>query len=132
MMDGMLAFRKTKFAQNKAKNLQKIDNFLDLENFQICHIQIAAKTPEVFEYAVSQVRDHVARQYGEYIETCIKTDSRIIVQSVAVAPYITLDTAKKLGLKLQHSLLNTKAEIERSDLPDQLSNRIQFGNTSQF
>jgi hypothetical protein len=52
MMGGMLAFRQGKNSQNFAKNPAKIDNFSDLENFQICHIQIAAKTPEVFEYAI--------------------------------------------------------------------------------
>ena len=34
--------------------------FNDVENLQMCHIQIASKDPDIFEYAIEQIRNHVA------------------------------------------------------------------------
>ncbi len=39
---------------------------------QVSHIQIASKDPEVFEYAIDQVRNHVGRVYSEYMLACKK------------------------------------------------------------
>ena len=36
----------------------------------MCHIQIASKDPDIFEYAIEQIRNHVAQVYGEYMKTC--------------------------------------------------------------
>ena len=49
-----------------------IDFYRDLENLQIAHVQIASKDPEVFEYAVEQVRRHTAQIYKEYMENAKK------------------------------------------------------------
>ena len=46
-----------------------IEFFNDVENLQMCHIQIASKDPEIFEYAIEQIRNHVAQVYGEYMKT---------------------------------------------------------------
>ena len=53
-------------------NPMKIDSYRNSEIIQVCHIQVASRDSDVFEYAIDQVRDHVARQYGEYLEICRK------------------------------------------------------------
>jgi hypothetical protein len=42
-------------------NPLKIDSYRDSDIIQVCHIQVASRDSDVFEYAIDQVRDHVAR-----------------------------------------------------------------------
>jgi hypothetical protein len=51
---------------------REIDLYQKSEKVQICHIQIASKDEEVFEYAIEQVRYHVARTYAEYQDAALR------------------------------------------------------------
>ena len=78
------------------------------------HIQIACKDVEVFEYAIDLVREHVAQNYFEYFEQCVKalsdqtgpTEQEIVVSEMGVQAHLQGDTEKKLTIKLQNMILN--------------------------
>ena len=61
-------------------NQDRIEYYKDIENLQVSHIQIASKDPEVFEYAIEQVRNHVARIYAEYMLSCKKIWDDFLMQ----------------------------------------------------
>ena len=113
-------------------NLQKIDFYKNVENLQICHIQIASKDSEIFEYAVEQIRDHVGHIYSEYMTQAAKLISdeleqqgtidpnlakriisdNILIKEIAIRPDLQQGTASKLGTNLRKEAANLKSKID--------------------
>ena len=94
---------------------KEIEFYQDLENLQVAHVQIAAKDPEIFEYALDQVRVHTAQVYQDYMEACrrvyvdrccpldnLLTD--ILVKKVVLKPLLQKSTQEKLAIRLRNRI----------------------------